>query len=142
MTRVLLLLVAIALSACAPNGGESEPPSSPETRAAQGQSWFRSYCAACHGIDARGHGPVAEYLTTQPADLTRIAARDGSFDKARIAGFIDGRVRVKAHGSPEMPVWGRPLDDRSSGGFSDETLLEPGAIYLIVEYLASIQAGS
>lgn len=131
-------LCALLAAGCSANG--DAPPSSPESRAAQGQAWFRSYCAACHGLDAQGGGPVAAYLTTPPADLTRIAARaGGTFDPAKVASFIDGRARVAAHGSPEMPVWGRSLDDRRGEGFADETLLSPGAILALVEYLASIQ---
>jgi mono/diheme cytochrome c family protein len=134
----LALLSALLLVACSANGGA--PPSSPESRAVQGQAWFRGYCSSCHGAGATGDGPVAGYLTTPPADLTRIAINNGGvFDKAKVASFIDGRARVAAHGSPEMPVWGRALDDRRGGGFADETLLSPGTILVIVEYLASIQ---
>ena len=134
-------LLALALGGCA--GENGAPPSDPRSRAELGAEWFRSFCASCHGVDARGNGPVAEHLSVPPADLTRIAARrGGSFDAAEIAAFIDGGERVRAHGSPEMPVWGRALDDRREGGFRDETLLSPGSIYLIVAYLESIQTPS
>jgi mono/diheme cytochrome c family protein len=137
-TALLLSLLATLVAGCAAE--TQAPPSTPETRAAAGAEWFHSYCASCHGISAAGDGPVADYMTTQPANLTRIAALNGGvFDKAKVAAFIDGRERLAVHGSPEMPVWGRALDDRSTSGFYDETLLEPGIIYLIVEYLESIQ---
>jgi len=137
-SAALAAVFTLALVACT---GETPAPTTPESRAELGRSWFRSYCVACHGVDARGNGPVAPHLTTPPSDLTRIAARQGGhFDKGEVAAFIDGRQRVAAHGSPEMPVWGRALDDRRSEGFADETLLAPGSIYLIVEYLESIQA--
>ena len=75
------------------------------------------------------------------ADLTRIAARNsGRFDAAEVARFIDGRERIAVHGSPEMPAWGRRYDDRREYGFRDETLLAPGTILLLVDYLGSIQA--
>lgn len=35
------------------------------------------YCASCHGVDAKGEGPVAKSLNVKPSDLTRIAARSG-----------------------------------------------------------------
>ena len=99
-----------------------------------------AYCASCHGIDATGNGPIAVHLDAPPADLTRLAHwNNGVFDKASVARFIDGRERLSVHGSPEMPAWGRRFDDRRQDGFRDETLLDPGSIYLIVEYLASIQ---
>lgn len=137
-------LVGILLfGGCAEEPEDVALPSSPESRAELGGAWFHSYCASCHGVDATGDGPVADYLTTKPADLTRIAARRGGvFDNAEIAKFIDGRQRVSAHGSPEMPVWGRPLDDRRQTGFQDETLLSPGTILLVVDYLASIQVAA
>ena len=143
MKRTIWLTVAVvflAASGCVQENGASALPSTPESRAEQGGIWFQRYCSACHGASARGDGPVAAELSTPPADLTRIAARSaGGFDAATVAEFIDGRTRVAAHGSPEMPVWGRSLDDRLSGGFADETRLGPGTILLIVDYLSSIQ---
>ena len=143
MKRVMWLTLAVLFSAsggCVQDNGGSALPSTPESRVEQGGIWFQRYCSACHGASARGDGPVAVELSTPPADLTRIAARSGgSFDAAAVAEFIDGRARVAAHGSPEMPVWGRSLDDRLSGGFADETKLGPGTILMIVEYLSSLQ---
>jgi mono/diheme cytochrome c family protein len=34
---------------------------------------FRSYCAVCHGLDAKGSGPAAPALKMEPADLTTLA---------------------------------------------------------------------
>jgi mono/diheme cytochrome c family protein len=110
-------------------------------RVASGEGLFRAYCASCHGPAARGDGPVAGALRTPPADLTRIAQRRGGrFEAAEIAGYIDGRSRVPAHGEVDMPVWGRRYDDRNQGMLQDETLLSPGMIFNVVEYLRSIQA--
>ena len=109
-------------------------------RVAAGERLFEAYCSSCHGAQGHGNGPVAPALRTPPADLTRIAARGaGTFDAARVAGFIDGRMRVEAHGEREMPVWGRLYDDRNENVMSDETLLSPGMIFNIVEYLRTIQ---
>jgi cytochrome c len=35
-----------------------------------GEQTYKQYCAACHGVDAKGHGSVASVLTTAPPDLT------------------------------------------------------------------------
>ena len=43
--------------------------------AANGRVSFRLYCASCHGEDGEGNGPVAKFLTIEPADLTRIEQR-------------------------------------------------------------------
>ncbi len=137
LLTVAIAGLALTWASCA---GERAEPSTAESRAAEGRVWFESYCTACHGVSGRGDGPVAKALSTPPADLTRIAAHNGGvFDGSAVGAFIDGRQRLAAHGSPDMPVWGRPLDDRRSEGFEAETLLAPGTIFLIVEYLQSIQ---
>jgi mono/diheme cytochrome c family protein len=104
-----------------------------------GAPYYRSYCASCHGLDARGGGPAAISLRTAPADLTRIAARrEGDFPDGEIAKFIDGRFDLAAHGSREMPIWG----DRLSEGIPDARTADAiarGKIVVMVEYLKSIQ---
>ena len=66
-----------------------------------------SYCASCHGKDAKGKGPAAASLKTPPPDLTVLAQKnDGKFPKTRVMETISGENAMKAHGSREMPVWG------------------------------------
>lgn len=140
MRSLALLGCASLLAALACNSSPEVAPSSKWTRAELGERTFHSYCSSCHGIAGQGDGPVAAHLNTPPADLTRIAARNGGhFDAAEVARFIDGRERLEVHGSPNMPAWGRRYDDRREDGFLDETLLAPGTILLLVDYLASIQ---
>jgi mono/diheme cytochrome c family protein len=144
-------IAAIAVSvglgfSCAKQGEDSGAWRAQEeeaARVASGQRLFSAYCSSCHGPRAVGNGPVAASLRTPPADLTRIAARaGGSFDAAKVAAFIDGRMRIEAHGEREMPVWGRLYDDRNENIMGDETLLSPGMIFNIVEYLRTIQAAT
>jgi mono/diheme cytochrome c family protein len=106
-----------------------------------GQRLYLQYCSSCHGASARGDGPVADVLSTRPADLTRLAQRYGSpLPVDRLAEFIDGRADVRAHGPRQMPVWGEKL----YAGPRDPTLpvekARRGTIELIVAYLQSIQA--
>jgi hypothetical protein len=83
---------------------------------------------------------VAAALRDPPADLTRIAARrGGEFPAVDIAEYVDGWKRAAAHGTTDMPVWGRRLRGPAQGISEDDTLLDPGQIFLIVEYLRSIQ---
>jgi mono/diheme cytochrome c family protein len=74
----------------------------------QGPDLYKAYCAVCHGSDAKGNGPLAKWLRTAPADLTRIASRNGgAFPLARVRRVISGAESVSAgHGTREMPVWG------------------------------------
>jgi mono/diheme cytochrome c family protein len=68
---------------------------------------YENFCAACHGKDARGNGPVAMELKTTPPSLRQLAARrNGVFDVNEIVKIIDGRDMPRAHGTPEMPIWG------------------------------------
>src|SRR5262249_80915 len=71
-----------------------------------GPELFKQYCAVCHGLDAKGNGPMAVSLKKAPADLTHISARNGGmFPRARVEQIISGNTRA-AHGTHEMPVWG------------------------------------
>ncbi len=38
--------------------------------AEKGEDVYRMHCLNCHGARGRGDGPVAEFLTPRPADLT------------------------------------------------------------------------
>lgn len=65
-------------------------------------------CLPCHGLNGRGDGPDAKYLTAQPSDLTGITKSNGGiFPSEELALTIDGRAIVAAHGIREMPVWGQ-----------------------------------
>lgn len=104
-----------------------------------GRGEYVKNCASCHGIGGRGDGPVAQALTTPPADLTRIAARrGGTFPEDEIAAWIDGRLAPSAHGTREMPIWGVQLAEGLPPGELTQDLVR-GRIVTIVEYLRSIQ---
>jgi mono/diheme cytochrome c family protein len=104
----------------------------------EGERLFRSYCAACHGEDGRGHGPAASALKTRPPDLTAIARRyGGTFPRDRlIRDIAEGDRPIAAHGSKEMPIWGPNLTALGLG--PAEASEQVGAI---VSYLGSIQRG-
>jgi len=102
----------------------------------KGPELFRAYCATCHGKDAKGGGPIAGSLRIAPADLTRIAARNGGkFPFLQIQKIISGEQQSPAtHGTREMPVWG-PI-------FSEVTWdqdLGRVRIYSLAMYLEAIQ---
>ena len=74
----------------------------------EGAKIFRDYCASCHGVDARGHGPASVALRHPVPDLTRISQRNGGkFPAENIKRTILGTdVGPPAHGDREMPIWG------------------------------------
>ncbi len=68
---------------------------------------FGNYCASCHGVNAKGDGPVVPALKIRVPDLTTLARRNhGTFPAARVRNIISGDEDYAAHGSREMPVWG------------------------------------
>jgi mono/diheme cytochrome c family protein len=137
MARLVLSLCAVAAFAV------SMPATAQQTSEAMlggndGGSLFTTYCASCHGKEAKGDGPLAENLRIRPADLTLIAKRNkGEFDAAKVYRIIDGREPVKGHGGSDMPVWGDAFKN-SGAGFDEKSV--KARIDAIVDHLKSIQA--
>jgi mono/diheme cytochrome c family protein len=72
-----------------------------------GKAEYLASCAACHGLDGKGDGPVASKLVKPPTDLTSLAKQNGGvFPAESVHEIIDGRTRLFEHGSQEMPIWG------------------------------------
>jgi mono/diheme cytochrome c family protein len=74
----------------------------------RGDNLYKTYCASCHGDDAKGSGPMSAWLKVQPPDLTRIAARNGgTFPLMRMDRIISGEEALPSgHGTRAMPIWG------------------------------------
>jgi mono/diheme cytochrome c family protein len=107
-------------------------------RGFDGGEEFRTYCAVCHGTDARGDGPLAASMTVKPPDLTQIAAANGgTFPADQVYRTIDGREPVKGHGGRDMPVWGDAFS-RSQRDSSPEAV--KGRIEALVRYIERQQA--
>ena len=118
----------------------------------RGADLFVSYCASCHGRDAKGNGPMAGALKVPPSDLTRIAIHNrGTFPMANVQKIIEGGEQPGTgtgatgsssggHGSRDMPVWG-PIFSRvtvtPSGQDAD---LGRVRIDNLARYLREIQA--
>lgn len=131
-TLTLALCAFFASVAVPADAGES--PAS----ASIGRDTFRSYCATCHGADARGNGPLAEHLRIPPANLTTISQRNGGeFPSEEVHKMIRGDREVRGHGSTDMPVWGDVFSksDRESAPEEVERKIAD-----LVAYLLSIQA--
>jgi mono/diheme cytochrome c family protein len=105
----------------------------------RGRQLYVRYCAACHGNDADGRGPVADDLKASPPDLRYLGARYGMpLPIGTIARFIDGRQDVAAHGPRDMPVWGRRFYEAWTAHEAGEEDIQT-QIREIVEYLDAIQ---
>ncbi|HEY3837693.1 MAG TPA: cytochrome c [Bryobacteraceae bacterium] len=90
------------------------------TSPASGPEMFRQYCAACHGADAKGHGPAAIALKIPPPDLTVLSKNNhGKFPDVRVYSSIRGDATFSAHGSSDMPVWGTLFRDMANNSGDD-----------------------
>jgi mono/diheme cytochrome c family protein len=103
---VPMLLVSFAMCA-------QVPPKTPEQLetliySVKGPHLFRAHCAACHGENTRGDGPLASALKTKVPDLTMLAKNNkGEFPSAVVRNIIIGEDDLISHGSREMPIWDR-----------------------------------
>jgi mono/diheme cytochrome c family protein len=108
----------------------------PLTYVPSGKQMYKDYCAACHGSDGSGHGPVAASLTRPPADLTTLAKRPGGkFPADYVATVLRFGPGFSEHGSSEMPVWGplfQYLDNRNEAAVQQR-------IRNLCDYLQSLQ---
>lgn len=118
-------LLLVAASRQSPDA-ESDP-------VADGRKLFVQYCAPCHGLEAKGDGPVAASLKRRPPDLTQIQKAGERFPAGLVMDLVAGDKVVRAHGSRIMPVWGTVLRDEKGYTQSQEDLS------LLVKYLQSIQ---
>lgn len=85
-----------------------------------GKREFLNNCATCHGVGGKGDGPTAGYLTKHAADLTVLSRNNnGVFPISRIYEVIDGSKDVGAHGTRDMPVWGREYRSRAAEYYRD-----------------------
>jgi mono/diheme cytochrome c family protein len=142
--RHLTVLAAVALTAAVvlyasaqetSKGVKREP--APITSAASGKEMFMSYCASCHGKDAKGDGPAATSLKNLPADLTTLAKRNGGkYPADRVTSVLRGQASVVPHGDQEMPVWG-PVFWKMSQGHEVEVHQR---IANLNRYIESLQA--
>lgn len=108
----------------------------PMTSPASGKEMFVSYCASCHGKDAKGDGPAANALKQLPADLTTLSKRNGGkYPTDKVTTILRGQTKLIAHGDQEMPVWG-PVFWRLSGGREEQVQMR---IANLNRYLESLQ---
>lgn len=106
-----------------------------------GADLYARHCATCHGVDAKGKGPMASVLLVQPVDLTQLAAgNEGAFPFLRVVRRIDGRDPLVSHGSP-MPVYGDFFegDDTAMKTASGQPLMTSRAIADLVAFLQTVQ---
>ncbi len=104
---LILFGVFLLIAAVSGAGGSVDETQLPPTYMPSGEQMYKQYCATCHGIDARGDGPLAPLLKTPPPDLTTLARRHlGKFPYDYVANILEFGPGVISHGSSDMPTWG------------------------------------
>jgi len=132
---ILVGMVGFGLLAIAQEKPRAEKEVPVMTAALAGQETFRSYCASCHGVDGKGHGPAAPALKRQPPDLTLLSKKNGGkFPSATVSSVIRGDDFIIDHGSQSMPIWG----DAFRAVNHDETMVKLKIQNLAI-YIESIQ---
>ena len=134
-----MLLTGLMSAFIAPVQGQEEPIEE------FGKQEFIRSCAACHGESGKGDGLVAGLLLVRPPDLTLIRERHGGkFPASWVYRIIDGRNDLRAHGRPEMPIWGDRYRADALRGLPlplnvDADAVVHGRILSLVFYLDLIQ---
>lgn len=130
MMKMLSLAFAIGMTTAALAAPESESPN---------RAVYLQYCGACHGPAGKGDGIAGGFMTKKPTDLTAIAKQNkGEFPYMRVMRVIDGRETVRAHGDPDMPVWGEVFAENSSAPVGRRIEIQ-GKLMLLTDYIRSIQ---
>lgn len=137
-SRRLLVVSAAALllsGGCSERDSSVTQTESRSSAAPNAEELFVASCASCHGVDGSGNGPLAAELRKAPTNLRLLKqANNGNFPTLKVQRAIDGRAMPRAHGLPEMPVWGRRWIRE---GLSESEVTARSI--LIASYISSIQ---
>lgn len=123
--RVVIGVVLLALAATA-HLAAADP--------LRGYDEYMRYCSACHGESGQGDGPVANVLNPRPPSLRNLHGRYGKPLATSLVAYVMGTTMPRAHGTSDMPVWGRNL--AMPDGNDSEAV---HTIWRIVDFLESIQ---
>jgi hypothetical protein len=107
---------------------------------AGGELEYQNHCAICHGVDGKGHGIMAKFLTISPSDLTQIPKKNaGRFSFWQVYRVIDGREEIRGHGTREMPIWGARFQADAKGSDPGSRAQVAGRLLSLVFYLQQLQ---
>jgi len=134
---VAAFAVLVAVSATAANQPKDKVTIQVgKVSATNGKQMYTNYCAPCHGVDGRGHGPTSSALKAQPTDLTVLSKNNrGKFPDAHVVTVLQFGSELPSHGSQEMPIWGPILTNMNRQSPQDKQL----RISNLSHYLETIQ---
>jgi mono/diheme cytochrome c family protein len=102
-----------------------------------GARLYLNHCAACHGFEGEGAGPVAGTMRVTVPNLRTLAQRNnGVFPADAVTAYVDGREITAAHGDRQMPIWGDVFRGPEQGT-SERTVRR--RIAAVVDFVATLQ---
>jgi mono/diheme cytochrome c family protein len=129
---VLWLAVAGVFALAVPAGAQTAKLD--KQAAGKGRTTFVRYCVSCHGMAAKGDGPLAKDLRVPVPDLTTLAEGEPyPFD--RVVEAIAKGSTVRGHGTDDMPAWGDAFSRTEGTGAATPDQ----AIRNVAHYLWSVQ---
>lgn len=116
---------ALLLTPAAPTSFHQSPTGFAVRSIADGARLYAQHCAACHGSDGRGEGPLAATLSRWPPTfLSPLLGRraEGELFWHIVAGMRDGS------GHTTMPAFGHEIDDVQ--------------VWAVIDYMKALSAGT
>lgn len=107
---------SLVLGPAVPTSFHTSPTNFDVGTIARGEQVYAAHCAACHGADGRGEGPLAQTLTRWPPTIVSplLGRRaDGEMFWHVLDGMRDAR------GAITMPAFAGELDDRDTWAVLD-----------------------
>ena len=147
MTIVLSAVLAALLVYIAPAAVSAEvvlkkvDMTAQQARLTHGSDLYNELCAVCHGVSGAGDGPAVAALKQRPIDLTVLrSSNGGDFPREMLEESIYGKNRVSAHGSTDMPIWGRAFGfTKPDWSRVQRIQFAKHRIHNIVDYIESLQ---
>ena len=128
-------------------GGGSAADKSDSRKVDIGKAEYEQKCTICHGPLGKGDGAYSVMLKKPATDLTTLSRKNaGVFPFARVFETIEGTHELKAHGTREMPIWGKEYrsskyyDDYLHDPESDRSYFARSRILALTEYIYRLQA--
>ncbi|MEK6572509.1 MAG: cytochrome c, partial [Bacteroidota bacterium] len=69
-STVVIMLIVMALVSLTGFHPESSPVKNGVGPAEAGKALYEKYCSTCHGLEGKGEGAAAVYLSPKPRDFT------------------------------------------------------------------------
>jgi mono/diheme cytochrome c family protein len=145
-SKLIGAFTACAIALGAATAAHAQQNSSEAHSPDVGKHEYDMHCAQCHGLSGKGDGPFARRRRSGavPANLTELSNKNGgAFPFTRVYQTIDGRLRIKAHGPADMPIWGQvyKIESRNLNPIIyNHEVFAHAKILEVIEYIYRLQA--